>query len=541
MGDDRDDVSHYDVKVERDLVVTAHDGVELMTDVYHPIGIERGPVIVERSGYGRQLMASLADAFAARGYHYVLQTVRGIDGSGGVHDVFAEPADGKATADWIDEQPWFDGNLGVNGASYMGFTAYSLASTRPPNLRAMCVSVFGSDRRFAWLSGGSLAWELVLGWNVLQWRLAQSGGGRTMEEVAAGAGLRLSGFEDAFARLPMGEAPQLMTGKDIGLVTQLLEHCEPGDPFWDQLVFTDMLDGFAVPTCLIDNWFDYQLPRTIDDYQILDASGAAPHRLVLRPGAHAGEGDFDAGSYIEVPLAWFDTHLRGVPDRIPAEPVTFTVTGDGRSTRDVEAWPPAHTPTPWYLHADGRLSTDAPDADDARDEYRYDPSDPTPSFGGIGLFTGGVVDNRELEARADVLVYTSDVLDDVLEIAGSVYADLVVSSSLDHTDFFVRLCDVHPNEQSFNVCDGLQRFRPSDIVRRNDGTFTAHVKLWDTAYRFGAGHRVRVQVSSGAHPVYVRNLGTDEPLLTATTLRAADQAVFCDRARASAIVLPLSS
>ena len=163
-------------------------------------------MIVERSGYGRQLMASLAEAFAERGYHYVLQTVRGIDGSGGEHDVFAEPADGRVTVDWIDEQPWFDGNLGVNGASYMGFTAYSLASTRPPSLKAMCVSVFGSDRRFAWLSGGSLAWELVLGWNVLQWRLAQSGAGRTMEEVAEGAGLRLSGFDDAFAHLPMGEA-----------------------------------------------------------------------------------------------------------------------------------------------------------------------------------------------------------------------------------------------------------------------------------------------------------------------------------------------
>ena len=263
----------------------------------------------------------------------MLQTVRGIDGSGGEFDIFAEPADGRATADWIDEQPWFDGNLGVNGASYMGFTAYSLASTRPWNLKAMCVSVFGSDRRFAWLSGGSLAWELVLGWNVLQWRLAQSGTGRTMEEAMGGDGIRLVGFEDAFMHLPMGDATKLMTGEDIRLVTQLLEHCEPGDHFWDPLVFTDLLDGFDVPTCLIDNWHDYQLPRTIDDHEILEASGAAAHRLVLRPGAHAGEGDFDAGSYIEVPLAWFDTHLRGIPDRVPAEPVTFTVTGDGRTTR----------------------------------------------------------------------------------------------------------------------------------------------------------------------------------------------------------------
>ncbi|MEX2100733.1 MAG: CocE/NonD family hydrolase [Acidimicrobiia bacterium] len=528
----------YEVKVERDLVVTAHDGVELMTDVYHPIGISRGPVIVERSGYGRALMSSLAEAFAVRGYHYVLQTVRGIDGSGGSFDIFEEPADGRATADWIDGQAWFDGNLGVNGASYMGFTAYSLASTRPPNLKAMCVAVFGSDRRFAWLSGGSLAWELVFGWNVLQWRLAASGAARTMEEVAAEAGVRLVGFDDAFEHLPMGDAGRLMTGEDIGLIGQVLSHCEPGDPFWDPLVFTPMLEGWDVPTCLTDNWYDYQLPRTIDDYKILERAGTAPRRLVLRAGAHAGEGTFDASTYIEVPLAWFDTHLRGMTGRVPDQPVTYTVTGEGRTNRDADSWPPPHTPTAWHLHADGRLSTDAPASRAAADQYRYDPSHPTPSFGGIGLFTGGMVDNRELEARADVLVYTSDVLDDVLELTGPVHAELFVSSSLEHTDFFVRLCDVHPGGESFNVCDGLTRIRAGDVTRDVDGGFRVRVRLWDTSYRFGTGHRLRVQVSSGAHPVYVRNLGTSDPLLTATTWKEAEQAVFHDAVRPSAVVLP---
>ena len=528
----------FEVKVERDLVVTAHDGVALMTDVYHPIGIDRGPVIVERSGYGRQLMSALAEAFAKRGYHYVLQTVRGIDGSGGSFDIFAEPADGRATTDWIDDQPWFDGNLGVNGASYMGFTAYSLASTRPPNLKAMCVAVFGSDRRFAWLAGGSVAWELVLGWNVLQWRLAESGGARTMEEVAADAGIRLVGFDDAFEHLPMSDAGRLMTGEDIPLIGQVLAHSEPGDPFWDPLVFTPMLEEWEVPTCLIDNWYDYQLPRTIDDYKILARAGKAPHRLVLRAGAHAGEGDFDPTAYIEVPLAWFDTHLRGMSERVPIQPVTYTVTGEGREHRDVDAWPPPHTPTAWYLHAGDRLSTDAPLPGVAPDEYRYDPADPTPSFGGIGLFTGGMVDNQALEARDDVLVYTSDVLDDILELTGPVHAELFVTSSLDHTDFFVRLCDVQPDGTSFNVCDGLTRVRPGDITRDADSTFSVRVKLWDTSYRFGTGHRLRVQVSSGAHPVYMRNLGTGDPLTTATTWKVAEQAVAHDAARPSAVVLP---
>jgi uncharacterized protein len=150
------------------------------------------------------------------------------------------------------------------------------------------------------------------------------------------------------------------------------------------------------------------------------------------------------------------------------------------------------------------------------------------------MLTGGSRDNRELEGRPDVLVFTSDVLDRALEIVGPVHADLHVSSSLDHTDFFVRVCDVYPDGRSMNVCDGLQRFTPSTIARASDGSFRASVKMWPAAYRFAPGHRVRVQVSSGSHPVYARNLGTGEPVLTATTMQVAEQAVFHD----SSVVLP---
>ncbi|HEX2381365.1 MAG TPA: CocE/NonD family hydrolase, partial [Acidimicrobiales bacterium] len=144
-------------------------------------------------------------------------------------------------------------------------------------------------------------------------------------------------------------------------------------------------------------------------------------------------------------------------------------------------------------------------------------------------------DNRELEARPDVCVFTSDALDRPLEVIGPVRADLHVDSSLDHTDFFVRVCDVHPDGNSINVCDGLQRVSPSNVTRAADGSFRVQVRLWPTAYRFGRGHRVRVQVSSGAHPVYARNLGTGESPFTATTWKAADQTVYGD----SSVTLPI--
>ena len=212
--------------------------------------------------------------------------------------------------------------------------------------------------------------------------------------------------------------------------------------------------------------------------------------------------------------------------------------GEGGHWRDLPDWPPRGEPTRWYLRAGGHLAPVSPEASSEPDRYVYDPADPTPSLGGIGMLTGGAEDNRPLEARPDVLVYTSDELSEPLELVGPVEAELHVGSSQNHTDFFVRLCDVSPDGRSVNVCDGLQRFDPASIRRNPDGTFTAAVALWPVAHIFASGHRLRVQVSSGAHPVYARNLGTGEPPATATAMRAAEQAIYREPGRLSWVTLP---
>ena len=240
----------------------------------------------------------------------------------------------------------------------------------------------------------------------------------------------------------------------------------------------------------------------------------------------------------DAPLDWFDTWLLGREGRLASKPVKVHVQGEGGVWRDLDDWPPPATPTRWYLHPEGRLSTTPPASPSDPDRYRYDPADPTPSVGGIGMLTGGAVDNRALEARPDVLVYTSEPLPEPLEVIGPTEAELCAGSSLDHTDFFVRLCDVHPDGRSVNVCDGLQRFDPASIKRGAGGTFTAAVPLWPVGHRFAAGHRLRIQVSSGAHPVYARNLGTGEPPARATAMRAADQAVYHEPGRPSWVTLP---
>jgi putative CocE/NonD family hydrolase len=344
----------------------------------------------------------------------------------------------------------------------------------------------------------------------------------------------------AFAHVPLGDVLRKVTGEDLELYQEQLAHASTADGFWAPVDFRRFLAEWTVPTLLVDGWHDYPLPRVCDDYRVLRATGV-PVRLRIGAGGHLGGGG--EGGMTDAPLEWFDTYLLERPDLLPRplpeQPVTVHVQGSGGEWRDLDDWPPPQsTPTRWYLHPKGRVTTDAPTVAAEPDRYRYDPADPTPSIGGIGMLTGGARDNRELEARPDVLVYTSEPFTDALELIGTVSAELYVGSSLDHTDFFVRVCDVDPEGGSVNVCDGLQRFDPTTIERAADGSFRAAVRVWPIGHRFAPGHRLRIQVSSGAHPVYARNLGTGEPPATATEMRAADQAVFHDPARPSSITLP---
>jgi len=525
------------VDVEHDVKVTAPDGVALLTDVYHPVGVRDAPTILERTPYGRQGFASASGPeFAARGYRYLVQACRGTDGSGGTHSYFAEAGDGRATADWIAEQPWFDGNLGTFGASYMGFTQWALASTRPPHLKAMVIALSASVRAFSWYPGGSVALEVIIPWDLGAVQFNRPANANTLSDVTPeGIQRRMAQLRAAFDHLPLGDVIRSVAGEDLPLFRDQMAHASLDDPFWAPLDFHDLLPDWTVPTLLIDGWHDYPLPRVVEDYAALARSGA-PARLRIGAGGHLGGGG--EGGMTEAPLDWFDTYLRGEAGRLGPHPVSLHIQGEGGSWRHVDAWPPPATPTRWYLHAGGRLSPDAPNAGAGPDRYRYDPADPTPAVGGIGMLTGGAADNGALEARPDVLVYTSGPLDEPLTVIGPVEAELCVASSLDHTDFFVRLCDVTPDGVSSNVCDGLQRFTPASIDRASDGSFRARVAMWPAGHRFAPGHRVRVQVSSGAHPVYARNLGTGEPVETAVTMRAADQAVFHDQERLSWVSLP---
>src|SRR3954452_124195 len=366
-----------EVEIERDVKVEMPDGVVLLADVSHPVGVDDAPTLLERTPYGRQAIASaMGSEFAARGYRYLIQACRGTDGSGGAHSYFAEAPDGRATADWIHEQPWFDGRLGSYGASYMGFTQWALASTRPPHLQAMVVALSTSVRKFSWYPGDSLALEVIIPWDLGAVHFNKPSSGNIVDDVTPEAvERRMAELRAGFDHLPLGDVIRHLTGEDLPLYHDQLAHGAPGDPFWAAVDFRAMLTDWNIPILLVDGWHDYPLPGVLADYAIL-RDAPAPVHLRIGAGGHLGGGG--EGGMTDAPLDWFDTYLRDQPDLLSKQPVALHIQGDG-GWREFDDWPPPSTPTPWYFHAGGALGTDAPNDGAEPDRYRYDPADPTPS------------------------------------------------------------------------------------------------------------------------------------------------------------------
>ena len=185
------------------------------------------------------------------------------------------------------------------------------------------------------------------------------------------------------------------------------------------------------------------------------------------------------------------------------------------------------------------LRADRPGEDGGSDRYRYDPSDPTPSLGGpVLLEREPVLDNRVARGRSDVLTYTTPPLPAAYEAIGPVRVELWVTASEPYFDMFARVCDVDRDGASWNVCDALARVTSWRLDRSDDGTWRVAFDLWPTGHGFAAGHRIRLQVSSGAHPRYARNPGTGEDAINATTLRPVEIEVLRDREHPSVLVLP---
>lgn len=530
---------HYKVQVETGLRVPMRDGLTLAADHYFPNIPGNFPTILIRSPYGRGkpagafglLLDFSAHRFAERGYHVVIQDTRGrFDSDGAFDPYFNEKADGLATVDWLKTFHWFNGVLGLWGGSYLGIVQWVIADAPP--VKAMVPSITGSRLQNIVYPDGAFDLSLAMRWAAIFQALDESKnllhGLRQMAKVERA-------IRPAFAVLPVTESDAVALGKPIEFYQKWLEHIRPDDAMWQAVHQSTHPERVTAPVHFIGGWYDFFLRALLDDYAALKAAGRQPY-LTIGPWHHFSEivslHDLREG------IPWFDKYLKGDARHVRPRPVRIFVLG-AHEWRDLDDWPPPAQPARLYLHTRQQLTTTAPAADEGADNYLYHPADPTPAVGGTQFSPfAGARDNRKLEARPDVLVFTTLPLHQPLEVIGPVRLELYVKSNLEHTDFFGRVCDVYPDGRSINVCDGLFRIEPGRSARQPDGSQCIEIDLWATAYHFKAGHRLRLQVSSGAHPRWNRNLGTGDDA-SGRAMQTAIQTIYHDAEHPSALVLPV--
>jgi putative CocE/NonD family hydrolase len=522
------------VLVERDLEVKMSDGEVLLADRwYGPETVLSAPIVLMRSPYGRRQLGFVGRLFAERGYQCVIQSCRGTFGSGGVFDPLRhERADGLATLEWLSSEPWFTGAVGTFGPSYLGLTQSSVAGEAPEFVKAMALPVTASRfREGVVYPGGTFALETGATW--VDFLESQEGG--IWQRLRALAGVRKR-TAPAYACLPLRDADRRTLGHRIPFYQEWLVHECDGDPWWDPVDFAKDMTRVP-PASLVAGWYDLFLAEQVRDYERLRRAGRQA-RLTIGPWTHTN-GRVGVAAMCDA-LSWFDTHLRSRPASPSGAPVRLYVMNADRWV-DLSDWPPPASEQRWHLHPNGRLDPGVADPS-APDTYRYDPADPTPGVGGASLDirNAGPRDQRGREERLDVLCYTSDPCRRDLTLAGPLEAEVWVRTSQPYVDMFVRLCDVDPSGRSRNISDGILRVDPDRISAAPDGTRRVSLSMTPTAITFRRGHRLRVQVSSGAHPLFARNTGSGERLATAARVVATKVEIFHDDGHPSGIVLPVS-
>lgn len=512
--------------MEKDIPVQMPDGITLLADrLCTPDAQPAGrPTILVRSPYGRagvtRAMSGLP--FAERGFNVIIQSCRGTGGSEGTFSLYREREDGLATVEWIKNQPWFDGRLGLAGPSYMTYNQWAIAAGAGPELKALAPEVGSS-----WLpihDNGGFALSDALLWCL----------GLDLTNGAAPAWAPLMvrrRIQHAAELFPVSGAATFLRGPGAAAWNDIA-HLSSDTPSGDAHLADHRwaVSKVSAPTHFTAGWSDMFLLSQLRDYEALRDQGHQPH-LTIGPGSHLDPRTGLLG--LRQAVQWMQTHLLGETDSEPDGPVRLYVIG-ARRWRQLPTWPPPSRSTTLWLHGNGSLITAPPRSSPVR-RYEYHPAAPTPAVGGRQLLPGRPRrDNRRLERRPDVLTYTSKPLAHNMEVIGPIRASISFHSSAIHTDLFVRICDVSPSGRSVNITDGVTAV---NMATTADGPVC--VELAPTAYRFRRGHRIRVQISSGAHPWRSRNHGAGDPPLTATRMYIAHQEVRHDSAHPSTIEFPV--
>jgi len=542
----------FTVKEELDVKVVMRDGVRLSTNIYRPDAEGRFPVLLMRSPYGNGGAGNhSAHFYAQRGYVVLAQDTRGRYESEGVFDAFqSEGNDGFDTQQWAGTQAWSNGKIGTYGGSYVGFTQWIPAPLQSPYLVTLFPTVTFSDFHDVTYQNGAFRLELFTPWSI------------EMTKPFIVSNESVSGKMDSvLMTLPLLEQDRAM-GWKIPFLRDWLSHPE-SDAYWDRTSVGDY-SKIQASSYNIGGWYDILLEGTINNYLKMTAPEINPEirkrqKLMIGPWVHSmgrrkvGELDFGEEAVFrdkrtQVMLRWFDSELKGMDNGVWEEaPVKIFVMGINQ-WRFEDDWPlPGTDYQDFYFHSKGNANTlngdglmnSKPPRKESSDHFVYNPEDPVPTVGTMGPY-----DMRQVEERADVLVYTTPPLKKDLEVTGPVKAVVFASSSALNTDFTAKLVDVYPDGRAMRICEGIIRAdhrdadqAPSLIVPGEIYEYT--IDLWATSNVFMEGHQMRVEISSSNFPRFDRNLNTGNFFATDTTIIKAAQTIYHGPEYPSRIILPV--
>jgi putative CocE/NonD family hydrolase len=549
----------YKIKVRRNVMIPMGDGVRLAADIYHPDTIGEYPVILIRTPYnkrnreyGYEIFGGL---FASQGYVIVIQDVRGKFGSeGDFYPIINEGSDGVDTIRWINTQSWCNGKIGMFGISYFGATEWFVTPLERETLVTV-VPIFTTQSAYdLWLTRGVFNYNLTFTWHY-------------RNDVRKKRKMKFVEWKKGVGTLPLISADNSL-GVQNPIYDEWISHPVPG-PFWDRMRVDNQVEQIQCPALMVAGWFDPFLSKMLDDYnRIRDKGGSAAarsSRLIIGPWNHVTESRYKDESFteearflgqIQTIFRWYDYWLKNEVNGIEKEaPVRIFVMGKNQ-WRSEQEWPLARTRyTRYYLHSkgnantsngDGSLSLDSP-TKEYPDVFLYDPEDPVPSIDMGKLFISFSyipADQKEVEARQDVLVYSTDPFREELEVTGPVKLVLYASTSVLDTDFTVKLTDVYPDDRSVLVSSGIirARFRESltnPSLLEPGRVYRYEIEVGATSLVFAKDHRIRIQISSSDFPRRDRNLNAGTEIgLTAETIQAT-QTVYHDDRYASYLLLPV--
>lgn len=519
---------------ERDLRVPLSDGVVLLADLYRAPGpLRPRPTVLMRTPYGRDGLGSIIGSLLARrGFQVLVQSTRGTFGSGGQFRPFLhESSDGLDTLAWVRGQTWCDGRVSMVGPSYVGHTQWAVAPYADPGLCSMNADITASEFTSTFYPGGAPGLLNLATW------VNQIG---RQERIGAVTGFLATPVfsrrkRRAVTSQPLQAADVALTGAPVVFWRDFVEHAEQPREFWAPAEH-DGFDAAAMPpVCMVTGWWDLFLDRQLVDFTALQRGGATA-RITIGPWTHGDRGSLSTIAHEMV--HWLGVHLHG-GEHDERAPVRVYVQHADRWT-DLPCWPPPEArPTEWYLDADGGLGADRPAGTPPPSRFVYDPADPTPTVGGPMLQPPSKqLDNRSVEARDDVRVWTGPPLESDLDLLGPVSAVVYVRTGTGIGDVFVRLCDVGPDGTSMNITDAMHRLVPDREATAPDGTTVVRMTLSPTGYRVRAGHRLRVQVAGAAFPRFARNPGTGERTATAIGGERISYEILHDSEHPSHVVLP---